>query len=132
MPPDTVQIEPRPPAVRPGKARLSSLDSMDKRTSAYRETRKLIDEIEGDLGGSDRLSTAERQLVQHAAVQGAFLADLEARWLQGEPIDPIEHCTISNSQRRLIETVGLRRVPRDVVPRLRDYLEGKAAETGAA
>ena len=76
----------------------------------------MIDEIEGDLGGGDRLSTAERQLVQRAAVLGAVLTDAESRWIDGEPIDPVTYCTIVNAQRRVFETVGLHRRARDVTP----------------
>lgn len=114
-----------------GKSRLLTLDNLDRRTAAYRETRKLIDEIEGDLGGSDRLSTGERQLVQRAAVLGAVLTDTESRWIEGEPVDLTGYCTIVNAQRRVLETIGLRRQPREV-PNLAQYLEAKAAETEAA
>jgi hypothetical protein len=128
MPPDSVQLEPAKPAGRVGKARLTSLDSLDRRTVAYRETRKLINEIEGDLGGSDRLSTGERQLVQRAAVLGAVLTDTESRWIEGEPIDTTAYCTVVNAQRRVLETIGLRRQPRDVTPSLAEYLAASEAD----
>jgi hypothetical protein len=99
-----------------GKLRLLSLSDLDKRTAAYRETRRLIDEIETDLGGGDRLSTGERQLIQRAAVLGAVLTDCESRWIEGEPIDPTSYCTIVNAQRRVFETIGLHRRARDVTP----------------
>src|SRR5262249_20632974 len=50
-----------------GKYRLLSLADVDKRTIAYRETRRVLAGLEADLGGADALSTAERQLAQHAA-----------------------------------------------------------------
>ena len=110
---DGVQIEgrstPNPPVKAGGKLRLLTLDDLDRRTAAYRETRKLIDEIETDLGGGERLSTGERQLVQRAAVLGAVLTDTESRWIEGEPIDATAYCTIVNAQRRVLETIGLRR-----------------------
>jgi hypothetical protein len=109
------------------RARLLTLNDLDGRTAAYRETRKLIDEIEADLGGADRLSTAERQIVQRAAVLGAIAADTEARWIDGQPFDPVIYCTVINAQRRLLETIGLKRRPRDVTPDLKTYLAQKAA-----
>lgn len=127
---DSTHIEPAKPADRAGKIRLLSLDGLDRRTAAYRVTRKLIDEIEGDLGGSDRLSTGERQLVQRAAVLGAVLTDTESRWIKGAPIDTTAYCTVVNAQRRVLESIGLRRRMRDV-PSLHDYLESKAAEPEA-
>ena len=104
------------------KTRLLSLQDIDRRTAAYRKTADLIDAIENDLGGPDQLSTGERQIIQRAALTGALLEDLEARWLAGQPIDPAAYCTVLNAQRRLFEAVGLKRRPRDVTPDLRTYL----------
>jgi hypothetical protein len=125
------QNTPVSPPKAAGKSRLLTLEGLDRRTAAFRQTRKLIDEIEGDLGGSDRLSTGERQLIQRAAVLGAVLTDAESRWIAGEAFDPTSYCTVVNAQRRVLETIGLRRQPREV-PSLHDYLESKAAETEAA
>jgi hypothetical protein len=102
--------------------RLVTFETLDRRCVAYRETKRLIDEIEGDLGGADRLSTGERQLVQHGAVLGAVLTDMEARWMAGQPLDPTTYCTVVNAQRRVFESIGLRRRPRDVTPSVSTYL----------
>jgi hypothetical protein len=113
---ETATLPPESPidATTKQKARLLTLDSLDRRTAAYRETRQLIDDIEADLGGRDALSAASRQLVQHAAVLGAMLIDSEARYVSGEPVDPMSLCTLINAQRRVLETVGLQRRARDV------------------
>ena len=88
MQPDSSMLEPvKEPDAAPkggGKTRLLSLADIDRRTVAYRKTNDLINSIEGDLGGADRLSTAERQIIQRAALTGALLEDLEAKWLAGE------------------------------------------------
>jgi len=105
-----------------GKVRLQSLEDLDRRTSAYRKTAELIERVEADLGGAERLSTAEQQIIRHAALTGAMLEDLGTRWLGGEPIDPALFATLSNSERRLYETVGLQRRQRDVTPSLQAYL----------
>jgi hypothetical protein len=105
----------RPPKPS-GKARLLTLNDLDRRTAAYQATARLISEIEADLGGHDRLSTAERQLVQRAAVLGAVLIDAEAKWLAGDAFDPSTYCAIVNAQRRVLETIGLKRRARDVSP----------------
>jgi hypothetical protein len=112
---------------RSGKARLLTLDGLDRRTAAYRETKRLIDELESDLGGADQLSSAERQIIQHAAVLGALLTDTEGRWIGGEPIDATVYCATINAQRRLFESIGIQRRPRNLTPRLHDYLS-EAAE----
>ena len=113
---------------RSGKTRLLSLADIDRRTRAYQRTAELIASVESDLGGSAHLSTGERQIVQRAAVTGALIEDLEARWLRGDEIDPATYCTLSNAQRRLFETVGLKRVARDVSADLDSWAAEKAAE----
>jgi hypothetical protein len=114
-----------------GKLRFLSLHDVDRRTAAYRKTVDLISAIEADLGGADRLSTGERQLIQRAAVTGAMLEDQEARWLSGKDIDPALYAALGNAQRRMFEAVGLRRQPRDVTPKLSSYLAGAPAEEAA-
>jgi hypothetical protein len=110
-----------------GNGRMLTLGaSDDKRGAAYRKIAELIDSLEADLGGADRLSTAERRLVRHAALSAAMIEDLATRWLEGEPIDPAVLATLCSNERRTYETCGLRRVPRDVTSSLQQYLEQKA------
>ena len=113
---DTADIRVRSGADRGEKLRLFSLSDIDKRTAAYRRTIALIEMLEADAGGHDRLSTGERALIQRAAVTAALAEHLETRWLSGGEIDPAMYCTLGNALRRLLESVGLRRVPRDVSP----------------
>jgi hypothetical protein len=96
------------------KARLLTLDAIDGRTSAARSARDMMADIESDLGGRDQCSTAELQLIQRAAITGAILEDMEAQWLAGGPIDAATYTALGNAQRRYLETVGLKRAPRDV------------------
>ncbi len=111
-----------------GKSRLLTLGSLDGRTMAARRARELIDAIERDLGGADRLSEGARQLVQRAAVLGAFIESCEAKWLGGEAVPLGDYLAAINSQRRVLATIGLERRARDVTP-LRERL---AANAGAA
>jgi hypothetical protein len=101
---------------RGAKTRLRSLADLDGRTAAYRRTCELISAVEADLGGADQLSTGERQIIQRAALTGALAEDLEARWLDGEDIDPALYATLGNAQRRLLEALGLQRRARLVQP----------------
>jgi hypothetical protein len=48
---------------------------------------------------------------------------MEAKYLRGMMVDPALYCTVLNAQRRVFETIGLRRRPRDVTPDLRTYLK---------
>jgi hypothetical protein len=127
MPTDTVEMQ---VVNAGGKVRLLSLHDLDRRTAAYRRTVDLIEQIETDAGGHDRLSTGERQIIQRIALTCALAEHLEARWLSGEEIDPVLYCTLANAQKRLLESVGLRRVPRDVAPSLTDYLRSRNATPG--
>ena len=52
------------------KTKLLTLGQLDGRTVAAKSVRALIDAIEDDLGGSDRLSAGEREIVKRAAVAG--------------------------------------------------------------
>jgi hypothetical protein len=115
-----------------GKARLLTLEDLDRRTNAYKLTAGLIESLEDDLGGAGHVSVAERQIVQRAAVLGAMAADLEARWIGGGPVDPLAFTTIANAQRRLLEAVGLQRRARDVTPTLVDYVKARQAAPEAA
>jgi len=107
------------------KVRLLSLDDVDGRTVAYRRCVDLISHIERDLGGVRQLSTAQQQLVRHAALTATMLEDLGSRWLAGQPIDPTTFSTLVNAARRGFEAIGLKRIPREI-DTLSNYLAGKS------
>jgi hypothetical protein len=94
------------------KTRFLTLADIDGRTLAAQRARAIVAGIEADVGLD--LSTAERQLAQRAGVLGAIAEDREARWIAGEQFDPVTYCTIVNAQRRVLETLGIKRQPRDV------------------
>src|SRR5438270_4618100 len=129
------RIGPDTPAMRTGsmtelepKTKLLTLADLDGRTRAAQVVGKTIAALVSDLGGVDHLSTGEHEIVKSAAMTGAMLENMAARWLTGEPIDPGQYATLSNAQRRLLETVGLRRRSRDVSPSLASYVALKATE----
>ena len=125
---DTAEVEPRSTSETPpkasGKLRLLTLGHLDQRTAAARRARELIDAIEADLGGGDRLSEGSRQLVQRAAVLGTFIESCEAQWLGGTAVDLADYLAAINSQRRVLATIGLERHAKDVSPTLSDILRG--------
>jgi hypothetical protein len=91
MPADAPQVDARcaadPPSKAAGKLRLLTLGHLDGRTAAARRARELIEAIETDLGGGDRLTEGSRQLVQRAAVLGTYIESCEAQWLAGEAVE---------------------------------------------
>ena len=117
-----------PNASRSGaKARLRTLDDLDRRTKAAQATFELRDSIATDLGGIERLSAMQRELVDGAALLGAMIKDLGANYLSGDPIDLSEFMALTNAQRRLLADIGLERKARDITPTLNDIIAGRAA-----
>ena len=108
------------------KTKLLTLGQLDGRTVAAKSVRALIDAIEDDLGGSDRLSAGEREIVKRAALAGAMIEHLEAVWLTGNGLDVAAYTALVNVQRRLLTTVGLQRRAKDVTPDLAKYIAGAA------
>jgi hypothetical protein len=128
MPPDATEISAGNATEAPksgGKMKLLTLENMDKRGAAYRRTADLIAHIERDLGGVRQLSTAQQQLVRHAALTAAMLEDLGSRWLAGQAIDPSMYATLVNAARRGFQAIGLARVPREV-DTLSSYVAAKS------
>jgi glutathione S-transferase len=129
MPADAPQVDAKHAADSPtkaaGKLRLLTLGHLDGRTAAARRSRELIEAIESDLGGGDRLTEGSRQLVQRAAVLGTYIESCEAQWLAGEAVDLADYLAAINSQRRVLATIGLERRARDATPDLKTYIAGK-------
>ncbi|WP_244571324.1 hypothetical protein [Mesorhizobium carmichaelinearum] len=127
---DTDQIEAESSAVtapKGVKARLRTLDDLDRRTRAAQATFELRDSIASDLGGADRLSAMQKEIVDGAALLGAMIKDLGANYLSGDPVDLAEFMALTNAQRRLLADIGLERRQRDVTPTLDSYLNRGAA-----
>lgn len=114
------------PATDSGKRTLLTFDQLDGRTVAAKKAKALIAELESDLGGADRLSAGEREIVQRAALAAAMIEHMEAAWLSGTGLDVTAYNALVNNQRRLLETLGLKRRPRDVTPDLADYIAGQS------
>jgi hypothetical protein len=106
-----------------GRLRLLRLEHLDGRTAAAKRARQLIEILERDLGGSERLSEGRRQLVQRAAVLGTFAENCEAQWLAGVDVPLADYLAAINSQRRVLMALGLDRVPHDVTPTLQQLAE---------
>jgi hypothetical protein len=103
------------------------LNQLDGRTLPAKNARALIAEFESDLGGADRLSAAEREIIKRAALASAMIEHMETAWLAGQPLDVTAYTALVNVQRRLLATVGLERRARDVTPDLARYIESRAA-----
>jgi hypothetical protein len=81
----------------------------------------LIDDISADLGGADRLSEGQRQLIRRAAMLSAESERMEAASVRGEAFDIDSYGALCDRLGRLFQRIGLRRVPRDATT-LRAYI----------
>jgi hypothetical protein len=105
-------------AVSNGK-RLFADATVDGRSSWARRFRDLIILHVNDLGGEDMASAAEQSILRRAATLTVELELLEKRFaLAGgaKPEDLQTYITAANALRRLLESIGLKRVARDVTP----------------
>jgi hypothetical protein len=117
-----------------GKVRLLTRQSLDGRTKARKQFDAIAEGIAEDLGGSDRLSTVQRHLVEAFAGCAVVVHDINARLLLGQPIDLAEHSQVASTLVRLASRIGLGRRMRDVTD-LTDHiakLEAEKAESDEA
>ena len=101
-------------------------NSLDGRSSWARRCRELIDAHCNDLGGFDNMSEAEKALVKRGVMLELQLELLEVRFAKnnGEALpDQLKSYQMAtNSLRRLWQTLGLRRRPKDVTLTLGEVL----------
>ena len=112
---------------------LLTVDGLDKRTRAYKQFVAIVDALQGDLGGVDQLSEIKKQLIRRVATLAVWCEAQDASALCGNPIDADMYGRVAGHMRRLSETLGVERVPRDVTYDLRSYLAaGTLAESASA
>jgi hypothetical protein len=109
------------------KARLLTLENLDRRTHAAKKALELNDRLLAERGGAERLSTLRCSLIATVAALTAMIEDQVTRWLAGQDIDAAALMTLINARRREVEAIGIDPAPLDVTPpSLRDYLAAKA------
>ena len=91
-----------------------------------RRLRDIRDAIAADLGGDDHLSEAQQQLIRRAATLAIHCEQMESDMARGIGADMDGYATMTNVLRRVLVTLGLRRLAKDVTP-LAEYLAQKAA-----
>ena len=84
--------------------------------------RSLVRALAQDLASD--LSTAQRMLVMRVALLEALCTHTEAAILLGQEVSLGDYLQMANTQRRLLQTLGLKRVPKDITP---DPLHVRAA-----
>jgi tRNA isopentenyl-2-thiomethyl-A-37 hydroxylase MiaE len=92
-------------AANPIKKRgLHTLEDLDRRTKAAQIAFRLVEAIEAGRGGAANVTAIKREAIKHCGLLNAFLEDIEARWLQGEPINFSDYNSALNTCRRYCET----------------------------
>jgi hypothetical protein len=111
--------------------------NIDQRSPWVRRCKDLIEQHTADLGGESNTTAAERSLVRRASVLTVELEMLEAKFAtngQASAFDLDLYARTAGGLRRLLETIGLQRRPRDVTENdsaLLLYEQALAAEAEA-
>jgi hypothetical protein len=105
----------------------------DQRTAWMRRFRDLIQLHTSDLGGDDVITESERRIVRRAAMLTLQLEMMDSKFAanDGEATLAQLHLyqQVSNTLRRLLESLGLQRRAKDIsaVPTLTQYLASREA-----
>jgi hypothetical protein len=99
------------------------LDGVDGRSHHVRRFREVSSAIGSDLGGSEHLTEAQKQLVRSATGLVVLRESLDVKAAKNGPgaVNVPTYCLISNTLRRVLTTIGLQRVPRDLPPTVEEY-----------
>jgi hypothetical protein len=84
-----------------------------------------------DMGGVQILSAAEQQLIRRAAMISVTCEQMEQKAAAGEPFDLTAYATATGHLGRTLKLLGLKRLPREDVPSLREYLDAQRRPDGA-
>ena len=110
-------------------ARDRSLTTIDRRTKAGRVLRQVRADLTAQLGGDP--SPAEALIIQSAAVKATRLFLVSEQILSGVNFSQgsdAHALAYLNSMRQDLTALGLKRVARDVSPKLEDILRDHAAK----
>jgi hypothetical protein len=99
-------------------------------TAWKRSVRRTSQAMADHLGGADFISEPESLVIRRIAVFEAEMNLMEEKIAQDrqQNIQVDEkfidlYSRLANAQRRFLESVGMKRVPRDVTPSLSEYVE---------
>ena len=84
-----------------------------------------------DAGGIDALSEAQVSLIRRSAALEVTLENLELDMACGREVDLDQYSRCAGHLRRILESVGIKRVARDVAPSLAQIVAAHQAKTAA-
>jgi hypothetical protein len=91
------------------------LDGIDARSAPARRFKDLQQSMTSDLGGTSVMTEGQLQLIRTAAGLVCMREHLDAAMLRGESIDVSLYCTISNTLKRVLQALGLKRMAKPVM-----------------
>ena len=109
----------------PKKFNTGWLSELDGRTAIAQVMRERYAAFTNDLGGVDRLSYAQRSLVERALHLEYWLAQQERALIEGADFDVGKWTQAANALQGILTKLGLDRQAKDV-PNLHDYLKQRA------
>jgi hypothetical protein len=123
-------------AKAPARSRVTNgnemLPGIDGRSWYARRARDLVALFVVDQGGAESVSEAEKAIIRRCAILCVELENLETQFAKAGAADPAAldlYQRTANSLRRMLETLGLKRVPKDVSPPpIGEYLRSIDAE----
>jgi hypothetical protein len=111
---------------------LKLLPGLDGRSTWARRFHDLCAAHASDCGGPDSLSEAQISLIRRSAALEVTLEKLETDMANGVEVNLDLYSRVAGHLRRILETVGVRRVAKDVTPKLADILLRHQQEEAAA
>jgi hypothetical protein len=96
----------------------------DVNSAWSRRYRDVIACLTSDLGGRGMVTEAKAALIRDCAALELYLEKMRGRMSEGQHVDVEAYARIAAHRRRLLESIGLERVARDVTPTLERFLGG--------
>jgi hypothetical protein len=93
----------------------------DSSSAWSRRYRDIVAAHVADLGGKLELSESQLSLIKRGSTLELELEQMEGKLSMGQEIDLDLFQRTANSMRRILESLGLKRVARDVTPSLELY-----------
>ncbi len=120
---------------RRGRSRVTNgrdlfLGNVDRRSARARRFADLYDLILADLGGEEATSIMEKILCRRAAFLAMVGEEYEAELASGGEVDMTDAVRLIGCLKRVLETIGLKRRPRDITPSLDQYLASRRGTNG--
>jgi hypothetical protein len=101
------------------------VNGIDGRSVWIRRLKEIISDAISDLGGEDNTSSAERSIIRRCAVLTIALEGLELKFAKAGDATPRDldlYQRTAGNLRRLLESLGLKRRPRDADVTLADHI----------